>query len=93
MTTNLNSPKIRVGVLLQNVIQFLDIAAVDLLGALETEYLRTAGLSEDRIQKIGINFEFLYIGERNENEGLLTSSAKMAITVSWMYRERMIMIY
>lgn len=79
MTTN---PPIRVGVLLQSTIQFLDIAAVDMLGMLTPGYLDAAGVSKDLIQKMGVNLKFVYIGERNETVGMLTSGARIAITVS-----------
>lgn len=73
---------VRVGVLLQSEIQFLDIAAVDLLHILTPQYLRAARFPEDLVQRIGVNFEFLYIAERTENAGLLGAGARLVITVS-----------
>ena len=78
MTTK--SP-VLVGVLLQDQIQLLDAAAVDLLGMLTPDFLRAARLSEDVVQRIGVNFKFLYIGERTPRAGLLTADARFTITV------------
>ena len=81
MTTH-SKPPTRVGVLLQGRIQFLDVASVDLLNILTPSFLRTARLSEEVIKRVGVNFEFVYIGEVNEGAGPITAGGKLHVQVN-----------
>lgn len=75
---------IKVGVLLVNdVIQFLDVAVVDLLSITTKEYLQPLSIIPESIRDKGTDIQFLYINEKGAGTVFdLTGGLKVHITVS-----------
>jgi hypothetical protein len=72
---------VRIGVLLLgNGVQFLDVAAVDLLGCLHPKYLEVCQLPVAIVSK-GIECEIHYISEDGAQLMQMTAGIKCAITV------------
>lgn len=71
---------LRVGVLLCDAVQFLDVSPVDLFGMLTPEYLKACCLP-DAVVAMGQEIEFLYISGSEENEADATSFISLTANV------------
>ncbi|KAL8694378.1 MAG: hypothetical protein Q9218_000943 [Villophora microphyllina] len=77
---NVYPTPLKLGILLSEGVQLLDVAPIDMFGMLEKSYLTACGLPPALVEK-GLDIEYYFINEEGKGPNPMTGGFKVAVTV------------